>query len=126
MFSYATSLVLLALSIMSVASSQLILKWRLGDLTGEGDGRLPLSRFIWAAVSDVWVWAGGALIIVSAAMWYAALTRLPLSFMMPAAALIAPITVIFAYFLLREPVSLGQASAILVITAGVAWLSYQQ
>ncbi|WP_143534735.1 hypothetical protein [Notoacmeibacter marinus] len=85
-----------------------------------------MSRFIWAAVSDVWVWAGGALIIVSAAMWYAALTRLPLSFMMPAAALIAPITVIFAYFLLREPVSLGQASAILVITAGVAWLSYQQ
>jgi drug/metabolite transporter (DMT)-like permease len=125
-FSYSSSLILLAASLLSVSASQLIVKWRFGEFASGGDAPLTRSQMLWAALSDTWVWMGGFLTILSAVCWYTALTRLPLSYMMPTAALVAPITVISAYFFLREPVTVGQAAAIGVIAFGVAWLSYQQ
>lgn len=126
MFSYGTSIGIFVVSILSVAASQLIMKWRFGVLFPEGGATRSATGHVMTAASDAWVLAGVGLIVIGGSSWYLAMSRLPLTFMMPVAASIAPITVVCAYFFLKEPLTLGQIAAIAMIAAGVAWLGYQR
>ena len=126
MFSYSISIIFMAGSIASLAAAQIILKWRFGHRLQGAAHPISPTEFITTALSDYWIWLGVTLIVLGALMWYAALTRLPLSFMMPIASLVAPITVVCAYVFLKEPLTAGQVAAIAMIAVGVAWLSYQQ
>lgn len=126
MFSYGVSIGIFAVSILSVALSQLIFKWRIGMLFPAGGEARSNTDHLMAVISDLWILLGLGLVLIGASAWYLAMSRLPLSFMMPAAAIIAPITAVCAYLFLKEPLTGGQMAAIAVIAAGVVWLGYQQ
>ena len=66
------------------------------------------------------------LVVAGAICWYLALLRLPVSFMLPVAALIAPVTAVGANLFLGETLTVGKACAILTIMGGVIWLGTQQ
>ena len=126
MFSYGVSIGILAISIASVAASQLIVKWRLGQIGSPAEPSGSRAGYILTALGDGWIWLGIGLIGLSAALWYVAMSRLPLSFMMPMAAIVAPAVAVSAHLFLKEPLTSGQIAAIAMIAAGVAWLGYQQ
>lgn len=126
MFSYGVSLGILAISIASVAASQLIVKWRLGQVVSPDAPPASRTQYILTALGDGWIWVGICLIGLSAALWYVAMSRLPLSFMMPVAAVVAPIVALSAHLFLKEPLGTGQIAAIAMIAVGVAWLGWQQ
>lgn len=128
MFSYAASLGLLAASILSLSSAQLLVKWRFSVLEFASAGAAARSKWdsVLLMLQDVWLWGAGFLIVASALCWYLTLTRLPLSFMLPVAAITSPIVAVSAHLLLAEPLSGRQLAAILTIAAGVAWLGWEQ
>lgn len=118
-----TAILALAVSIISVAASQLVLKARLQrpQLAPWGWQRALLE-----AACDPVIWLGIFLVLLGAACWYVALTRLPVSFMLPVAAVIAPMTAIGAHFFLGEGLTLNKLAAIGLITMGVVWLGLEQ
>ena len=126
MFNYSISIGILAISITSVAASQLIMKWRLGQHVLPSEPSGIRTGYLQTALGDGWIWLAIALIGASGVLWYAALSRLPLSFMMPMSALVAPVVALSAHLFLKEPLTSGQMAAIAMIAAGVIWLSWQQ
>lgn len=126
MLSYGASIGILAISISSVAASQLIMKWRLGQSVLSSESSRSRNEYILTSLGDGWIWLAIALIGVSATLWYVAMSRLPLSFMMPMAAIVAPVVAISAHLFLKEPLTAGQIAAIAMISGGVAWLGWQQ
>jgi drug/metabolite transporter (DMT)-like permease len=125
-FGFGASLLILAASIVAVAASQLIAKWRLELIFGDQSAVSAPRIMLWTAVSDGWLWLAAMLIVASAVCWYAAMTRLPLTLMMPMAGAIAPIVAVAAFLLFKEPLSATQFAAIVVIALGVIWLGIQQ
>ncbi len=126
MFAYNISLAIFVISLGSLAISQTIAKWRFMKLNPDEAGAADKVEFITHAASDSWLWLAGVLVIVSAVSWYTALSRLPLSLMLPVAAIIAPTGAVLAYLFLKEPLSGGQVGAISLIFIGVVWLGFQQ
>jgi drug/metabolite transporter (DMT)-like permease len=126
MLTYRTAIVIFALGLVSIASSQLLVKWRFGVLGLESQPKKWGLELLGALLTDAWLWFAGLLIVASAISWYLALTRLPLTLMLPIAGIVPPIVAVGANQLLGEPLSGGQITAIAMIAIGVAWLGYQQ
>lgn len=124
MIGHTTSLCFLMLSICCVAGSQIIIKGRYlnagFDSTGVSFGNAAL-----VVISDPFMWLAGIMFTSGAALWYLALTKLQLGFMMPAAAMVAPLAAIGAHFFLGDVLTLQKTLAIAVITIGVIWLGLQ-
>ena len=126
MFSYGISIAVLITSLVSISASQLMIKWRFGVLgqdIEQRNGYLEKGLFV---VSDLWLWVAGVLAVTGIVTWYVAMTRLPISFMFPAAALATPLVTLAAFALLNEPLTLAQFAVILVITASVVTLGFLQ
>ena len=129
MFGYQVSLFFLTISLLSLAISQTLTKWRFMVLTGHHQAEsAPSSKaaLLQQAITDPWLWGAFFLILSGAIFWYTAMTRLPLSLMLPMAGILSPLVTIMAHVFLKEPVSVGQMAAILLIATGVVWLGYQQ
>jgi drug/metabolite transporter (DMT)-like permease len=126
MFGYSTSLALLLLSLLALAGSQLLIKWRFMVMDFDGLGLSSQSGRLFAVLTDPWLWLAGSLIMLGAAMWYVAMTRLPLTLMLPLAAVVTPIVVLVSHFVLKEPLTLGQLGAAVLIALGVVLLGLQQ
>ena len=116
-----TGHILLAVSLLSVACSQLLLKARLTLRASAPD-----AQWIIETLKDPWIWMGAILVLLGVVCWYLALMRLPLSFMMPMAVLISPVVSVGAWIFLGEAIELQQAAAIAVITTGALWLAAAQ
>lgn len=116
------SLAALTVSLAAVAVSQLVFKARLPLAAAYGNR--PLHVAAWHALSDPLLWVGGVLVLVGVICWYVAMIRLPLSFMLPMAALLAPTGSIGAYYFLGEDLTFSKISAILIIAAGAIWLGW--
>lgn len=116
---------LFLLSVASLASAQLLIKAVFVRLFPLSMPMGWMSSFA-AILSVPAFWLCGFLIILSAGCWYVALTRLPLSAMMPLAAIVSPVVSIGAALWLGESMSLSKLAAILWICVGVAWLGSQQ
>ena len=115
---------MLMLSVIALAASQLLIKGRFSTILPWGT-QLDRKK-IAVLAADPTLWCAGSLLILSALCWYVALVRLPLSVMMPTAAIVAPLVSISAHFFLGEPMSVQKASAIALIAGGVAWLGFQE
>lgn len=119
-----TALLVFAVSLVSVAGSQLLFKTRmmqLGEISGSGSPILTgLSRLL----VDPLFWVAGLIVAVGAVCWYSAMVKLPLSFMLPIASLIAPMTAVGAYFWLGESLPPEKLAAIAWIAIGAVWLGY--
>ncbi len=121
-----TAIIIFVIGLASIASSQLMVKWRFGAIGPSlpaGAGAFEIGR---AVISDKWLWFAAALIGAGLVTWYAALTQLPLTFMFPVAGIVSPVVAMGAHLLLGEPLSLGQMGAILMIAVGVALLGFLQ
>lgn len=124
MISPALATLLLVFSIAALAAAQLLAKYCLTvlGLAERSDGVLGL---ITLALSSPLMWCVALLIVGGAAMWYLAMTQLPVSVMLPMAGAVSPIVVLGAYLFLGESLDLAKIAAIALITVGVAWLAFQ-
>lgn len=114
----------LGISLLSTAGSQLVLKSRLSPLSDAYRSGAPWTAILVRAASDAHIWAGAGLVVIGAACWYLALTRLPISLMLPVSAVIGPIASAGAYFFLGEHLTPEKIGAIALILAGATWLGW--
>jgi hypothetical protein len=121
---FQTALVFLAASIISLTASQLLVKWRFGALGLGGAREGSWCSLVPLVLSDAGLWLAGLLIVAGAAAWYLAMTRLPLTLMLPVGTFVSPLIVVGAHLLLGEPLRASQMAAILLVTLGVALLAY--
>jgi drug/metabolite transporter (DMT)-like permease len=118
----STAYILAVFAVLIVAGAQLIIKGRfevLGLGQRQGYGIYESAKL---SMGDPYLWIAGFMMLAGAISWYAALSRLPLSLLVPAGATIAPLVAIGAHLGLGESLSWSQSSAILVIAIGVFWL----
>lgn len=124
MISYPTAVVLLIVSIVFLAVSQLLAKSRLSDLLGQQSSH-EWGALLLEVIKDPPMWGVGLLLVLGAASWYAAMVRLPVSIMLPLAGSVSPLVAIGAHFLLGEVLTGPKLAAIGLISVGVAWLAFQ-
>lgn len=116
------ALFLLAVSLFTVAGSQILFKARIMQINEVFAANDSIFTGVFRALSDPPIWAAGLMTVVGAACWYLAMIKLPISFMLPISSLIGPIAAIGAYFLLGESLPPTKVGAIAVITIGATWL----
>lgn len=119
-----TALLLFAASLISVAGSQLLFKTRMMQVSEISASGSPILAGLSRLLVDPLIWVAGLMVAVGAVCWYSAMIKLPLSFMLPMASLIAPMTAVGAYFLLGESLSPEKLAAIAWIAIGAVWLGY--
>lgn len=120
----STALAVLGVSLASVAVSQLIFKATLPRLAAHWAVSQSYAAVARAAAHDPMLWLGIVLVLLGATCWYAAMSGLPLSLMMPMSGLIAPVVSVGAYLVFGETLTPAKCAAITVIASGVAWLGY--
>lgn len=118
---------ILALIIGSVALAavgQLTLKYgmtRIGPI-GTDEVRSPVATALRVAREPA-VWGGLAMFGVSAIAWMVVLSRVPLSFAYPFAAITYVMILLFDHFVLREPVTALRWGGVAFIVAGLFLIS---
>lgn len=110
-------------SLTFVAASQVLIKGAFLRVGAGTDGGESWQALIMMAVREPWMWAGVFTLITGAVLWYLALSQLPLSLVVPSGALVAPLAVICAHFVLGEPLTFHMICAMIVIALGLIWLS---
>ena len=120
------SYLMLTVSIVAVTAAQLLIKARFNVLGLGASLEQGVQAVLRLVLTDPPLWVAGFLMLAGAALWYISMSRLPLSFILPCAALISPMAAIGAHFLLGEDLSLSKLLAIFTITAGVIWLGSLQ
>ncbi|MET3889523.1 drug/metabolite transporter (DMT)-like permease [Bosea sp. OAE506] len=116
--------ILFAISLVTVAGSQILFKARLTPLGAEFASFRPILPLVQRVLSDPLIWAAGVLVLIGASCWYISMTKLPISLMLPLASLIGPFTAIAAYFILGETLSAEKLAAIGFIVVGASWLAW--
>ena len=115
---------LIVFSVLIMVFAQLMLKNRLNI-----HGAIPLKiidlyPYFMILVRDVLVWAGGIGLVVSALAWYMAVSRVPLSFAFPFAAMSYPLIFITSVLLLGEQFSYTKLLANTLIVSGVLLIGF--
>ena len=127
MIRFNSAYISLGLRLAVVAVSQLLIKSRFEQLrVGELIDRYEFFSAAKIILADAGCWGIGLLIVIGAALWYLSIARLPLHFVLPLSALIAPSVSIGAYIFLKEQLSMSKMAAIVMIAAGAAWLGALQ
>lgn len=112
-----------AASLTSVAVSQLMFKAGMTRIAEQAGGA-PRAQMIRYALTAPLMWVGAIALVTGATCWYIAMIRLPLSLMMPLAALIAPAVSIAAWGFFGEPLTPQMVAAISLIAVGALWLGW--
>lgn len=112
-------LILILVAVLSLTSAQLLIKARL-----DTHGIVPFApREFWGyalvVLADWAMWLGLLGLIVASVLWYAAVSRLPLSVAFPFAALSYPIVLAGSVLILRENFSWQLLAGNVLIVAGV-------
>lgn len=113
------SIGLIAASLILMIVSQLLFKSRLSV-----HGIIPLNPvemfwFILKLLKDWQVWLVAIFLVSSGILWWAAVSRVPLSYAFPMAAMSYPLIFISSIVLLGESFSLSKLLANLLIVSGV-------
>jgi drug/metabolite transporter (DMT)-like permease len=112
-------LALIVIAVLSLTSAQFLIKAR---LTVHGVVPFAPAEFWSYAISlirDWAMWLGLLGLIISSVLWYAALSRLPLSVAFPFAALSYPVVFAGSLIILREAFSWPVLAGNVLIVAGV-------
>ena len=118
---FGTAMIVIAVLIMVFA--QLLFKNR---LTAHGAipldlGELPV--YLWQLMQDWKVWTAGFSIIFAAFLWYAAVSRVPLSYAFPVAAISYPMIFVCSILFLGESFSYTKLIGNLFVLSGVLIVS---
>lgn len=112
-------------AVLALTVAQLVIKARL-----TAHGVVPISADLWPYLLRVamdWrMWLGLLGLVVSSGLWYAAVSRLPLSVVYPFAALSYPLVLLGSFALLREAISLPLVAGNVLIVAGVVLVASSQ
>ena len=113
------SIGLIAASLILMIASQLLFKSRLNI-----HGIIPLQplNFFWFVLKlmkDWQVWLVALCVISSGIFWWAAVSRIPLSYAFPMAAMSYPLIFLSSIFFLGENFTLTKLAANLLIVSGV-------
>lgn len=117
-------LAVIVLSVLLAAAAQITLKFgmtRVGEIRGV-DLQSPLETVLRVARQPA-VWGGLVLFGASAAFWLVVLSRIPLSFAYPFAALTYVIIVAFDRLVLKVPVPALRWAGVLLIVSGIVLIS---
>ena len=115
---------LFAVSLVTVTASQILFKARMTLIGEVFASERPILFSLFRLLADPLIWAAGLMVVVGAACWYTAMVKLPISFMLPMASLIAPMAAVGAYFFLGESLSPAKLAAIAFIAVGATWLGW--
>jgi multidrug transporter EmrE-like cation transporter len=117
-------LALIVGSVALAAVGQLTLKYgmtRVGPIGGE-EVRSPVATVLRVAREPA-VWAGLGMFGISAIAWMVVLSRVPLSFAYPFAAITYVMILLFDHFVLKEPVAPLRWGGVACIVAGLFLIS---
>ncbi|MER8373521.1 hypothetical protein [Mesorhizobium sp. M1406] len=98
----AVGIVLILVAVVSLTAAQIVIKSRLTQ-----HGVVPFSfergwPYLLGLLADWRVWIGGLCLVVSSLLWYAAISRIPLSLGFPFAALSYPLVFASSIVFLHE------------------------
>jgi multidrug transporter EmrE-like cation transporter len=126
MIGYGSAIGLLVAALCGVAASQVIAKWRFTVLGPVWHNASGIAEVAGSALADAYIWLAALLVIIAAVCWYLAMTRLHLSFMLPAAGGVAPVVAVLAHYLFGEPLTVPHLFAIFLIAGGIVLLGWLQ
>lgn len=110
---------LVVVAVFALTGAQLIIKTRLtvhGTVPFNASEGVP---YLLGIVADWRMWAGLLGLVVSSLLWYAAVSRIPLSLAYPFAALSYPLIFVGAVLFLNEPFRLATLYGNVLVVAGV-------
>lgn len=112
-------MILVIVAVFIMVFAQLLFKSRLNF-----HGAIPITSldffpYLLTLMRDWKVWCGGLGLVVSAALWYAAVSRLPLSFAFPFAAMSYPLIFAASILFLGESFSYIKLLGNMLIISGV-------
>ena len=115
----AIGIALIVAAVFLLTLAQIIIKSRLTE-----HGAVPLSLeggwpYLIGLISDWRVWMGGLGLVASSALWYAAVSRIPLSVAFPFAALSYPLVFVSSILFLHERFSWQSLAGNGLIVLGV-------
>jgi len=113
-------------AVFALTGAQLLLKSRLTVHGVIPFAPIDLLRYLWVLAHDLKVWIGVAGLVLSAALWYMAVSRIPLSVAFPSAALSYPMILIGSFLFLNEPVNWPLVLGTALIMGGVATIGFSQ
>lgn len=116
------ALLIFAFCLAAVAGSQLLLKGGMARIANATVSDGSVYGLLMKGLSEPLMWIGGFLLVTGGLAWYVAMIRLPLSLMMPMAALIAPAVSVGAAMFFGEPLTSSKIAAIVLIVSGAVWL----
>lgn len=117
-------LAVIVMSVLLAAAAQITLKLgmsRAGEIRG-ADLQSPVETVLRVARQPA-VWGGLVLFGASAAFWMVVLSRVPLSFAYPFAALTYVVIVLFDRLVLKVPVPSLRWAGVLLVVSGIVMIS---
>jgi drug/metabolite transporter (DMT)-like permease len=117
---------LILVSVTLAALAQLTLKHGMNQVTLNGANPLrlgSLAEVVRRIAANVFVWAGLATFVLSAAVWLVVLSRASLSFAYPFASLTYVLILVFDRFVLDQSLSGFQYGGVALIIAGILLIS---
>jgi drug/metabolite transporter (DMT)-like permease len=109
-------------SLCGYVVSQLVLRSRLEKLEVGDALAHSVAAGAGLVIRDLACWGAGLLLVVGSLCWYVAMTKLPIQFMVPMAAIVTPAVALGSVLFLGQQLSIEKMMAIGLITIGVAWL----
>ena len=117
---FATSLALIALTILFTVYGQVVVKWqvsRLGPFPAEASAR---AGYFVALLLSPWIISGLLAGLLAALCWMAAVSRVDLSYAYPFVSLTYPSVLLLAALLFGEPITWSKALGMMLILTGIA------
>jgi drug/metabolite transporter (DMT)-like permease len=117
---------LILISVLFAALAQLTLKHGMNQVTGGGTQPLSLhhpTTTVVRIVTNISVWGGLMLFVLSASVWLIVLSRTSLSFAYPFASLTYVLILLFDRFVLKQPISGLRYGGVALIIGGLLLIS---
>ena len=118
------SYIVLLVAVICISLVQLIVKYRFDVMHGQVPADRSILIYIFGLFTDPWMWLAGITLIVSALLWYFALSRLFISTAIAFAALVYPLVMIGGVAFLGEIVTRYQMVGCVLIVTGIWFVAY--
>ena len=112
----------IAMTIVLTVYAQLVAKWvirGIGPLPEDWSGRF---HFIGRLLGSPWIWSVFVAAVLASMTWWAALSKLDLSYAYPFMSLSFALVFVASAVLFREPLSANRIAGLVLIMAGVVIL----
>jgi multidrug transporter EmrE-like cation transporter len=106
-------------TVLLTVYGQIAIKWRVGAAGALPDGFAQRAKFLAALFLDPWIMSALAAAVLAAALWMAAMTRLPLSHAYPMTSLAFVLVLVASGLLFNEPITPLKIAGTALIMLGI-------